>query len=160
MRKKTLRKGSLAAIRSSPSYWTELAIRQFARGLRQVMGSMRQKDLAEALEISESAVSQILKGAEENYSIERMNRVAGALDAAVHVCVAKRDTVVRWDVQSTGPIGEILTESRSRSNPIVETNSHDTDAPGPVRIESTRVQRPYRVVSSQAASKRDVHNLN
>lgn len=109
------KRGSLARAWDSPEFWNEVAISEFASGLRRVMGSMKQRELAQRLGVSESAVSQVLSGAEGNYSIERMNRIAAALDAAVHVCVAKRDSLVRWDITPTGPLGEILPGAQEAS---------------------------------------------
>ena len=129
-KKEKKRSGSLADAWHSPGFWTEVAIGEFVRGLRQVMGSMKQRDLAARLEVSESAVSQILSGAEENYSIERMNRIAGALDAAVHVCVTKRDSVVKWTVVPTGPLGEIVA-SPTGNQQVAELLEIIGDAPVP-----------------------------
>lgn len=115
------KKGSLAKAWNSPEFWTEVAIGEFVSGLRRVMDGLKQKTLARRLEMSESAVSQILNGAEENYSLERMNRIAGAVGAAVHVCVANRDSIVRWQVEPTGPLGQLLPHEQLRTSESADT---------------------------------------
>lgn len=88
-------RGSLQRLRQSAGYWTELAIAEFTEGLRRVMGDMKQKDLAEAMGVTEAYVSTVLRG-DENFTIQQMNKIAHHLDAAVHIHVAKRDQIVRW----------------------------------------------------------------
>lgn len=88
-------RGSLQRVRQSAGYWTELAIAEFTEGLRRVMGNMKQKDLADAMGVTEAYVSTVLRG-DENFTIQQMNKIAHHLDAAVHIHVAKRDQIVRW----------------------------------------------------------------
>lgn len=100
--KRNRKVSSLQRVRRSAAYWTELSIAEFTQGLRRLMGDMKQKDLANAMGVTEAYVSTILRG-DENFTIQQMNKIAHHLDAAVHLHVAKRDRVVRWREVSDAP---------------------------------------------------------
>ncbi len=85
--------------KASPGFWTEAAVLQFVRGLRRIMQSepkFSQKELADAMKVSEAYVSDVLRGRRQNFSLAQMNKLAGHLDAKVDVHVSRRDVVVLW----------------------------------------------------------------
>ena len=90
--------------RQTPEYWTALAKLEFAEGIRRIMGGMTQAELAEKLgKKSNAYVSRLLAG-EYNFTIRRMNEIAKSLGAAVHVYVAKKDSIPEWGTVNTETI--------------------------------------------------------
>lgn len=76
-------------------YWLKLSLLAFLESLRRVMGSTTQRELARKLGSTEAYVSQMLHDT-DNFTLKQMNKVAHALDAAVHIHVAKRHLRVTW----------------------------------------------------------------
>jgi transcriptional regulator with XRE-family HTH domain len=102
--------------RSKVEYWTELSIIEFTAGLRHVMGRMTQTELAGKMNVSDTYVSNVLRG-QDNLTIDQMNRIASFLDAAVHIHVAKRDRIVTWHEE-----GLPMTAHSAGSDDAVESN--------------------------------------
>lgn len=88
----------LKAVRSSLDYWKSYALLQFTTSLTRVMRleKVSGRKLAGRLKVSPAQVSKVLRG-NENVTIETMAKFADALGAAVHVHVAKKGVVVRWE---------------------------------------------------------------
>lgn len=87
----------LAEAEKSPEYAAELAKMDFAVGIERRMKQIEvtRTELAKLLGTSAAAVSVALRG-DANLTIDRMVRMAHALDAQVHVHVAARSSRVRW----------------------------------------------------------------
>ena len=108
----------LKQARQGPRYWTELSKQEFAEGLRRVMGNMNQREFADLLPgkdgdgASEPHVSKLLAG-HYNHTISKMNEIAHVLDAAVHICVAGRGSLVRWTIDTGGAKQEIAHSSEA-----------------------------------------------
>lgn len=88
----------LKAARSRIGYWKSLSLIQYTVSLTRIMKSERVsgKALAKRLGISPQQVSKVLRG-DENVTVETMARFADALDATVHIHVAKKGVAVCWD---------------------------------------------------------------
>jgi plasmid maintenance system antidote protein VapI len=87
----------LAEAEKSPEYAAEHAKMDFAVGIERRMKQIgvSRTEFARLLGTSGSAVSVALRG-DANLTIDRMVRMAHALDAQVHVHVAARSSRVRW----------------------------------------------------------------
>jgi transcriptional regulator with XRE-family HTH domain len=89
----------LDQLRAEPGYWKHFTILQFTTSMARLMKKssprVSGKKLAELRGVKPSSVSRALSGG-ENLSIETMTEMAGVLDAAVHIHVAKKGVVVRW----------------------------------------------------------------
>ncbi|HEY6321055.1 MAG TPA: helix-turn-helix transcriptional regulator [Thermoanaerobaculia bacterium] len=85
-------------LRLEPGYWKHFTIIQFTTAMARLMNKAPRvsgKKLAGLLGVKPSSVSRALSGG-ENLTIETMIKIAGALDAAVHIHVAKKGLLVRW----------------------------------------------------------------
>lgn len=91
----------LEEARNSDEYWAEAAILDFTSELARLMEEkgVSKKDLAERMGRSPSWITKILSG-ENNFQIKTMARVARALGAVVHICLAPENARVSWHVQS------------------------------------------------------------
>ncbi|HNI52546.1 helix-turn-helix transcriptional regulator [Accumulibacter sp.] len=87
----------LAEVERSPEYAAEQAKMDFAVGIERRMEQLgiKRSELARRLGTSAAAVSVALRG-DANLTIERMARMAHALDARVSVHVAAKSSSVRW----------------------------------------------------------------
>lgn len=87
----------LKSIQSSVGYWKNYSLIRFTVSISKLMKSNKISDakLAERLGLSAQQVSRVLRG-NENVTIETMAKFAFALDAVVHIHVAKRGVPVRW----------------------------------------------------------------
>lgn len=87
----------MKSVRSRVGYWKSYSLLQFTNSLTRIMRSDRVsgRKLAKRLVISDQQVSKVLRG-NENVTIETMAKYALALDAVVHIHVAKRGVRVRW----------------------------------------------------------------
>jgi transcriptional regulator with XRE-family HTH domain len=93
----------LDQLRSEPGYWKHFAILQFTTAMARLMKKpprVSGKKLAELLGVTPPSVSKALSGG-ENLTIETMTKMAGALNAAVHIHLAKKGTLVRWMEEET-----------------------------------------------------------
>jgi transcriptional regulator with XRE-family HTH domain len=83
--------------RASPEYAAEQAKLDFAVALDRRMQQLEvhRAELARRLGTSAAAVTMALRG-DANLTLERMARMAHALDATVHVHVAPRAASVKW----------------------------------------------------------------
>ena len=87
----------LSSVRSSLGYWKSFSLLQFTVSLTRSMRleKVSGKELASRLGVSAAQVSKVL-GGQENVTVETMAKFAGALDAVVHIHVAKRGVQVQW----------------------------------------------------------------
>lgn len=87
----------LADVEKSPEYAAEQAKMDFAVGIERRMEQLgiKRTELARRLGTSSAAVSVALRG-DANLTIDRMARMAHALDAQVRVHVAAKTSSVRW----------------------------------------------------------------
>jgi transcriptional regulator with XRE-family HTH domain len=83
--------------RSSADYAADQLKLDFAVDLERRMDQLgiSRADLARRLQTSAAAVTMALRG-DANLTIERMVRMARALDATVHIHVAPASAAVRW----------------------------------------------------------------
>jgi transcriptional regulator with XRE-family HTH domain len=90
-------KNFIGSIRSGLGYWKSYSLLQFTNSLVRLMKleNVQGKDLATRLGVSATQVSKVLSG-QENVTVETMAKFADALDAIVHVHVAKRGMQVQW----------------------------------------------------------------
>ena len=145
----------LKQARQGHRYWTELSKQEYAEGLRRVMGDMKQCELAELLPgksgsgVSESHVSRLLAG-RYNHTISKMNEVAHELDAAVHICVAQRGSLVRWTIDASGEKQEVARNQvdlseRVKDSPVGESKVTYIDryraeaATAPISADSSEI---------------------
>jgi transcriptional regulator with XRE-family HTH domain len=94
----------LEQLRSEPGYWKHFTILQFTTAMARLMNKSPRvsgKKLAGLLGVKPSSVSRALSGG-ENLTIETMAKIAGTLDAAVHIHVAKKGLLVRWVEEPAG----------------------------------------------------------
>ncbi len=86
-----------SSFEESPEYIAENIKLDFALALERRMGALglSRADLARKLETSPAAITNTLRG-DANLSIDRMARLAHALDATVHVHLAPTAVKVRW----------------------------------------------------------------
>ena len=104
----------LAEAEKSPEYAAEHAKMDFAVGIERRMkqiGATR-TELARLLGTSTSAVSVALRG-DANLTIDRMVRLAHALDAQVHVHVAAKSSRVRWYESHDGNRRELMNNGKT-----------------------------------------------
>jgi transcriptional regulator with XRE-family HTH domain len=82
---------------ASPEYAAEQAKLDFAVALERRMQQcdVHRAELARRLGTSGAAVTMALRG-DANLTLDRMARMAHALDATVHVHVAPRESGVKW----------------------------------------------------------------
>ncbi|GIK54205.1 MAG: hypothetical protein BroJett014_31780 [Planctomycetota bacterium] len=87
----------LTEARGTSEYAAEHVKMDFAVGLERRMdeAGVSRADLARRLGTSAAAVTMALRG-DANLTIDRMVRMAHALDAQVHVLVAAKTSRVRW----------------------------------------------------------------
>ena len=87
----------IESIRSGLGYWKSYSLLQFTSSLVRLMkvDKVQGKDLASRLGVSPAQVSKVLSG-QENVTIETMAKFADALDAVVHLHVAKKGVQVQW----------------------------------------------------------------
>jgi transcriptional regulator with XRE-family HTH domain len=88
----------LDQLRSQPGYWKHFTILQFTTAMARLMNASPRvsgRKLAQLLGKTPPTVSKALSGG-ENLTIGTMTEMAGALDAAVHIHVAKKGVAVRW----------------------------------------------------------------
>ncbi|HEX6901013.1 MAG TPA: helix-turn-helix transcriptional regulator [Thermoanaerobaculia bacterium] len=87
----------IQSIRSGIGYWKTYSLMQFTSALARIMKleDVHGKNLAARLGISPTQVSKVLSG-QENITVETMAKFADALDAVVHIHVAKRGVQVEW----------------------------------------------------------------
>ena len=87
----------VSSVRSSLGYWKSFSILQFTTSFARIMQleKVSGRKLATRLGLSAAQVSKVLRG-NENVTVETMAKFAAALDAAVHIHVAKRGVSVRW----------------------------------------------------------------
>jgi transcriptional regulator with XRE-family HTH domain len=85
-----LRKGSL-------DDWPSLALLEFTVALARAMKArdMKQKDLADALDVSPPYISSVMSG-NENLTVEQMSRLAKAVGGTLHLTIAPQGLYVRW----------------------------------------------------------------
>jgi transcriptional regulator with XRE-family HTH domain len=114
----------LDQLRSEPGYWKHFTILQFTAAMARLMKKpprVSGKELAQLLGVAPSTVSKALSGG-ENLTIETMAKIAGALDAAVYIHVAKKGTAVHWvedSAYSYPVVSEARVESSSASSGVV-----------------------------------------
>lgn len=118
-------------LQSDPEYLAEQLLIDIAIAIGNVMDeqSVNQKELAERLGISKSAVSQLLRG-DKNISMERLVRVAHALNRRVEVPkllpltspdVERVDTTVSVEIESPSlDTGRHLSQGRHSWGDAVE----------------------------------------
>jgi transcriptional regulator with XRE-family HTH domain len=84
-------------VRASPEYAAEQAKLDFAVALDRRMKQLgvHRAELARRLGTSAAAVTMALRG-DANLTLERMARLAHAVDATVHVHVAPKAASVKW----------------------------------------------------------------
>lgn len=87
----------LKAARSRLGYWKSYSLLQFTVSLTRILRSDRVsgKKLAKRLGLSAQQVSKVLSG-NENITVETMAKFAAAVDAVVHIHVAKKGVPVQW----------------------------------------------------------------
>lgn len=87
----------VADFKASPEYVAENIKLDFAVTLERRMDQLglSRADLARKLGTSQAAITNTLRG-DANLTIDRMARLAHALDATVHVHLAPTATKVRW----------------------------------------------------------------
>ena len=87
----------VADFKASPEYVAENIKLDFAVTLERRMDQLglSRADLARKLGTSQAAITNTLRG-DANLTIDRMARLAHALDATVHVHLAPAATKVRW----------------------------------------------------------------
>ncbi|HSK79778.1 MAG TPA: helix-turn-helix transcriptional regulator [Thermoanaerobaculia bacterium] len=87
----------IESIRSGLGYWKSYSLLQFTSSLARLMklDNLHGKGLASRLGVSTAQVSKVLSG-QENVTIETMAKFADALDAVVHIHVAKKGVQVQW----------------------------------------------------------------
>lgn len=87
----------IESFRSSPEHAAEHVKLDFAVSLERRMEhlNMSRADLARKLGTSAAAITKTLSG-DANLTIERMVRLAHAVDATLHVHIASNSTRVRW----------------------------------------------------------------
>lgn len=109
----------LADVEKSPEYAAEQAKMDFAVGIERRMKQLNvtRTELARRLGTSGAAVSVALRG-DANLTIDRMARMAHALDAQVLVHVAAKTSSVRWleihDGISRGQISNGMTWAQAQ----------------------------------------------
>ena len=154
----------LHEVRSSPAYWKHFAILQFTTAMSHLMRQApltTGRKLADLLGVTPSCVSKALSGA-ENLTVETMAKMASALDAAVHIHVAKKGVVVHWyeDMQADQASLSIrFTECRQTSSATLVSSTsfavEDTPQPrdgvslklaGPIVLSTSRMPQPFSEV--------------
>lgn len=93
----------LDQLRLQPGYWKHFTILQFTTAMARLMNKpprVSGRKLAGLLGVKPSGISRALSGG-ENLTIDTMTKMAGALDAAVHIHVAKKGVIVRWTENGT-----------------------------------------------------------
>lgn len=105
----------IASIRSGLGYWKSFSLLQFSGSIARLMkrDKVQGKELASRLGVSAAQVSKVLSG-QENVTIETMAKFADALDAVVHIHVAKKGVQVQWHELPPGlhPEGVVVTEPK------------------------------------------------
>jgi transcriptional regulator with XRE-family HTH domain len=93
-----------AEAESSPEYWNAVAAHEFVRELERRMDEqgVSRADLARRLGTSKAYVTKVL-GADTNFTLATMTRLAAALEGTVHVQVVDRDTATRNAGRQTAP---------------------------------------------------------
>ena len=109
MNKFTEYRDFLKSVRSSLGYWKSYSLLQFTASLTRMMRleKVSGKKLAQRMGVSATQVSKVLRG-QENVTIETMAKFAGALDATVHIHVAKRGVRVQWQEIPEGRVAHAL----------------------------------------------------
>jgi len=116
----------LDQLRAQPGYWKHFTILQFTTAMARLMNKpprVSGKKLAGLLGVTPPSVSKALSGG-ENLTIETMTKMAGALGAAVHIHVAEKGVLVRWNEEAVeGPIPEAARSFPGfQSRPVYTTN--------------------------------------
>ncbi len=117
-------------------FWIQGSILEFVVSLQELLDvkDMRRKDLAAALGVSEATISKALR-TDGNLTIKMMNKLAGAVDAAVHVHVDHRRFNGRWvrtnEPERPGAAATLLKKSRlaaqEQSNVVVFSSPSAVD---------------------------------
>jgi transcriptional regulator with XRE-family HTH domain len=83
--------------KGSPDDWPSLALMEFTMALAKAMAEigMKQKDLAEALDVSPPYISSVMSG-NENLTVEQMSRLAEAAGSSLHLTIAPKGLYIRW----------------------------------------------------------------
>jgi transcriptional regulator with XRE-family HTH domain len=108
----------LDSLRDSEETWNRYALMQFAIAVRRLMKlePVKGATLAKRLKKSAGVVSKQLTGG-ENLTVETMTKIAGALDAAVYIHVAKKGVRVDWRETPMTQATD-LGESASQDQPV------------------------------------------
>jgi len=104
----------LTEAEKSPEYAAEHVKMDFAVGVERRMAQvgMSRADLARRLGTSAAAVTMALRG-DANLTIDRMVRMAHALDATVHVHLAAKSCRVKWYEVHDGARKEQITNAQT-----------------------------------------------
>lgn len=88
-------------------YWFMGSLLEFITSLQTILheDGVLQKDLAKRLRVTEPVVSDALKPGNSNLTLKRMNRMAEAVGATVHIHVDRRRFNGRW-VRTNDPAGD------------------------------------------------------
>lgn len=80
-----------------PEYWSEIAVNEFTEDLAALLKQLQltQADYANLLGASPAYVSKVFNGS-PNFTLATMSKLAQAVDAVVHVHVARKGMIVRW----------------------------------------------------------------
>ncbi len=130
--------------RSSPDYWKRGANLGFVYGIDRLLGLAGKKRayLAEKTGMEESTVSRALSG-RQNLTIATMDRLAEALDSAVHIHVEKRDVRGGWV-----PLEEMIPAATKDAKGPTEFSA--ADAWGETNSEAVKQSSAPRPVSASA----------
>jgi transcriptional regulator with XRE-family HTH domain len=134
----------IASIRSGLGYWKSYSLLQFTSSLVRLMKfeNVQGKDLATRLGISAAQVSKVLSG-QENVTVETMAKFADALNAVVHIHVAKRGVQVQWQEWPAKKIimPQVYTASHQPTDTVVDFTA--------VRLAKLRVQDKFIEMAPQ-----------
>jgi transcriptional regulator with XRE-family HTH domain len=129
----------LQSVRSGVGYWKSYSLLQFTLSMTRLMklDKISGRKLADKLDVSAQHVSNVLRG-NENVTIETMAKYAQAVDAVVHIHVAKRGVKVDWveRVESS----DVARAARSLVTPVRNAD-FDIESYAPALAEMAPIAR-------------------
>ena len=145
--------------KGSPDDWPSLALMEFTMALAKAMAEndMKQKDLAEALDVSPPYISSVMSG-NENLTVEQMSRLAEAAGGSLHLTIAPKGLYIRWvedtfeEPATEAAVGPLLHSSEAALNlpgeypmfaPSLESTSRLLQGPW-VKVAAQNVSRPVQ----------------
>lgn len=112
---------------TSLDYWQRVAAMEFSGGVREMLARrrMNQRELAESLGKTEAYISKVL-GSGENLTIKQMQRILEPLDAAAHVLVIDRRSILDWQERGRSEGGAAVVGDRGVAVESIYTTLQDT----------------------------------